>query len=401
MAIPRHPAPGHSRPVALPDWGVDLGIDGGILVEDSAIAPGEGPEWERCDWVLAAWLHLTGAAERSQEDAAGPIGSYAFRLKEYDGRRYDRAWVNRIFLFLRRWAARQAGMTEEALLGPMPSPEIVLTHDVDAVRKTAEIRLKQSAFHALNATRAAANGKFKDAAGLIGRSMQFALRPADFQTLGEVRRLEEAAGLRSILHFYGGPPGLRRGSLSRILIDPAYDIMSPDLVSELARLREGGWTIGLHQSFNSWTDADPMRSERKRVEEASGTRIIHCRQHWLRFSWKDTWRAQDAAGLSHDSTLGFNDRPGFRNGAALAIHPWDFTFERPLALSAQPMAFMDSHFYDYAMMSEDERVEAMGHWIEEIRSVAGQATVNWHTHTITNAYGWGTGYRELLRLMAK
>ena len=63
------------------------------------------------------------------------------------------------------------------------------------------------------------------------------------------------------------------------------------------------------------------------------------------------------------------------------------------------MLFMDSHFYDYAPMSDVERWDAMSHWLAEVRFVRGQATVNWHTHTITDAYGWGKGYRQLLSLL--
>src|SRR5204863_250619 len=163
----------------------------------------------------------------------------------HDPRQFERAWVNRMYLFLRRWAAHYAQADEDRLLGPLPAAQIIITHDVDAIRKTPEIRIKQGAFHAWNGVRSAMGGH---------------------------------------------------------------------------------------------------------LAKAAGAELVACRQHWLLFSWGHTWCAQEAAGLRRDATLGFNDRPGFRNSAALEFEPWDFARERPCALHALPMVFMDSHFYDYLVL---------------------------------------------------
>jgi hypothetical protein len=394
--------------VALPDWAADIGINGRLLVLQQNLANGAvnrpigaTQNWRDVDWIAAAFDHLTGASERRHEARHGPALSYAFRLTGIDQSLYDHAWVNRIFLLLRRWAAVNARQDENAMFGSCPCSEIVLTHDVDAIVKTPEIRLKQSMFHLLNSARALAKGRLRSAGRSVGRAARFGLGPGDFRTFSEVRKLEDAAGLRSTLHFYGGSPGLSRRSPTRILIDPAYDVTSREMRSVLKDFVDGGWTVGLHQSTAAWKDSVPMSRERARVADASGADITVCRQHWLRFSWAATWRAQQDAGLARDSTLGFNDRPGFRNGAALEFHPWCFQNDSPLKLSAVPMVFMDSHFYDYNQLSDNERGAVLRRWLTEVREVGGQATVNWHTHTITEVYGWGQGYRELIDALAR
>lgn len=387
--------------IALPDWAADLGVDGGLLVFASSMAPGEGrPDWQGCDWIANAFHMLAGSPERAHERVHGPALSYAFRLPRALDPLYRHAWVNRSFLFLRRWAAHWAGLPEEALFGPLPGAQIRLTHDVDAIRLTPEIRLKQTVFQMANATRALFEGEPSRAVARLGDARRYAFSRGDFRTFARVREMERAAGLRSTLHFYGGRPGLRRGSPRRILIDPAYDIGSDIMRGELRAFREGGWTVGLHQSFDAWADAGAMVAEKARVERALGAKVIHCRQHWLHFSWQKTWAAQAAARLLTDCTLGFNDRPGFRAGHALRFRPWDNGAVAPLTLEVVPMVLMDSHFYDYANATPSDVAARVKPWIDEVRAVGGEATVNWHTHTITDVYGWGPGFEALLELLA-
>lgn len=395
-------APGAPVSIAMPDWASDIAVDGRLLAFEGCLlrTMAEAPDWSGCDWLAVAWHMLAGTGERAFEARHGPTLSYSFRLPAQLRPMFERAWVNRIFLFLRRWAAREQAQPEDRLFGPMPAASVLLTHDVDAVSLTPEIRLKQAAFHIANSARAAAGTRFRAAGSRLLDAARFALARPDLHTLSLVRDIERAAGLRSVLHFYGGPPGLRRRSPRRILIDPGYDVASRYGRNEIVALREGGWTIGLHQSFEAWSEPAPMEIERRRVEEVAGMPVTHCRQHWLHFSWQATWRAQQAAGLAVDTTLGFNDRPGFRAGHALRIRPWDFSIGAPMQLEAIPMLFMDSHFYDYAQFEPGEVGCAMKRWLDEVRFVGGEASVNWHSHTITRLYGWRRGFEELVGLLA-
>ena len=195
----------------LPAWAADLGVDGKLLAYQafSCIDP-ETPEWARTDWLLVAWHMLAGSEEREHEAKHGPILSYATRLPARMRPLFERAWVNRIFLFLRRWAAHQRGQTEEELFGPVPRPSIALTHDVDAISLTPEIRAKQVVFQAANSIRSALRGDFSRMAARWRDAVRFAFSGGDFRTLELVRAMERQAGLTSTLHFYGGPPGISR-----------------------------------------------------------------------------------------------------------------------------------------------------------------------------------------------
>jgi hypothetical protein len=186
-----------------------------------------------------------------------------------------------------------------------------------------------------------------------------------------------------------------------MLFDPAYDPGEPSLRACLRNLQARGWTVGLHQSFGCWGDEEQMTAERRRLEEALDLPVRSCRQHWLRFAWSRTWRAQQEAGLQLDTTLGFNDRPGFRNGAALEWQPWDPAAGTPHSLTAMPLVLMDSQLFDYAQLDDAARRAWIARWVGEVRAVRGVATFLWHPHVLSEDYGWARGFGWLLDEIAR
>lgn len=383
--------------VALPDWANDTGINQSLLAPQQFVRNGEGAEWQRTDWFRVCFWYLSGEAEKAFERKHGPIHSYSFRLKGWDERIWQRAWVNRTALFLRRWAAVEQGKRELSLFGPLPLSRVILTHDVDAVEKTAAIRLKQAAFNGFNASRQLIRGNGSTAIQKLASAGRFLFSKDDYWCFDEILSLEESFGVRSHFNFYGGGD-LRNTGFSQRLFDPSYRLQEPRLTQQIRTMKRNGWTVGLHQSFHAWGDADMMFREKGRLEEIVGECVSSCRQHWLRFSWEKTWKAQQKAGFNLDTTLGFNDRPAFRNGAAIEFHPWDSGLNQPMKIVALPMVIMDSHLYDYQELEKQGRKEQMIFWLNEIRSVGGSATIIWHQRVMSRDYGWGAGYKDLLEL---
>lgn len=391
------PLPPRLELVSLPAWAADVAVEGSLLVPRQHAGPGGAERWRAVDWWSAAWWFLSGAAERAHEERRGPIHSYSYRLGGWDPRMWERAWVNRIALFLRRWAAREARQEEHALFGPAPAAEIQLTHDVDAIRKTLAIRFKQSAFHAYNALRLTGRGELRQGWAKLGAAARFLLSDADYWHFDQIEAAETRAQVRSSFFVYGGDP--RRRSPVQALLDPGYDVSEDRLAARLRALASAGWRVGMHQSYYAWRDEAAMKREKARVEDALGARVTACRQHWLRFSWSDTWKAQQAAGLEADATLGFNDRPGFRNGAAVSFRPWDTACNGAMRLAATPLILMDSHLYDYRPGSDPAR--EIRRWIGEVEAVGGTASVLWHPHTLSPDYGWPAGFAALLDAIGK
>lgn len=384
--------------VHLPKWASDCDIDGYLLIPQEAATeqPHHPESWKYIDWWLAAFLLLEAWHERVWEHEHGPIHSYSFRLTGWDERAWQYAWVNRIALFLRRWATQVAGDKATDRMGPLPTPGIQMTHDVDAVAKTLSIRIKQGAFNLFNAARSLSRGQFRQTGERLHQATRFLLGQENWWTFDQLQQWEADSGITATYHFHADK---QPKTLKRWLFDPGYDIAAPKQRALLSQLIKQGHRIGLHPGFEAWQAPNQIAAQRSSVEEAAGRPVTHCRQHWLRFSWQDTWRAQQGAGLIQDSTLMFNDRPGFRNSSALSWQPYNPNCADLHTLSAIPSIFMDSHFYDYHPMSPASRRSAMQHWIQECHSVSGEAAVLWHPHTLTQDYGWSEGFRDVINLI--
>lgn len=362
----------------LPDWAQDIVPDqrAGLLVP--LWSDMMGVEWEDYDWWRAAHDLMTNVWERRFEQKNQPCHSYAYRLGEDQQLLFDHAWVNRIILFLRRWYAHKNNADETDIFGVLPAPILHLTHDVDAVSKTLPIRLKQTAFCLYNRR--------------FAKAFRFMFGIADYWQFETILAMEKASGRTSLWNVYGGIGGWWR-SIKKNIMDPSYKIQQPRLYKQFQKMAAAGHEIGLHQAYDSWNNADDMRVEKERIETALGMPITQCRQHWLRFSFAQTWYAQKQAGLECDMTLGFNDRPGFRNSAAFSF------VDIKSGMQIVPMVLMDSHLYDYADLTQEQRIETMDHILRELKETGGEASAIWHHRVFHPDYGWGEGYQSLLNKM--
>lgn len=383
--------------VKLPEWAHEACVNGELLIPVELLPSGlknaDPDRWQQVDWFLAAFIMLEAWHERVWEAEHGPIHSYSFRLSGWDLRFWQRAWVNRIALFLRLWAAHCQNSNPEVFLGPLPEGKVLMTHDVDAVKKTLAIRFKQGAFASINGLRMLARGKPRESFKRFYQSLKFIFGQEDWWKFEELLVIEAEAEIQAVFHFHADQ---RPKTLKRWLFDPGYDIEHPRIKSLVLKLHSEGHKTGLHPGFDSWNDPEAITEQRRNLEAISGSTITACRQHWLRFSWRDTWVSQHKSGLNSDTTLMFNDRAGFRNASAICWRPWSTETSTSHQVTAEPSVFMDSHFYDYQPLSDIERKEQIRYWINECTAVHGEIAVLWHPHTLTRDYGWSIGFSDLL-----
>jgi hypothetical protein len=387
--------------ITLPLWASDLGVGNppSILVPKHCIVDNDGNlHWQNVDWWRAIFEMITCKTEVEYERNNGPIHSYASKLPKSIHDQFKYAWVNRIIFFLMRWVSYNKNISQEKLFGSKPKGKIYLTHDVDYVSKTSALRFKRSIFTIFNIFRSLFNFKLKLAFKEFFKLFIFLFSPGEkYWEFEKISDLENQFKLSSIWNFYGGK-GKFKKSFSELIFDPSYKVNDIAISNQIRKLKSDGHDIGLHQGFHSWQYSNLMLVEKELLEKSLGEKINICRQHWLRFSFFYTWKAQEQAGFELDTTLGFNEFPGFRNGAAMRLPAWIASEDRfSNSLETLPMVLMDSHLFDYGQMDENDRKKKIDEILDEIKFVGGEATVIWHQRVFHPDYNWGSEYRYLLQ----
>lgn len=122
--------------------------------------------------------------------------------------------------------------------------------------------------------------------------------------------------------------------------DPNYEIRQ--IAPALRQAMSMGFSVGLHGSYRSVVEDGSLALEAELLEKAIGKRPLGGRQHWLRFDSHEKLFEQVAeAALRYDSSLGFSENVGFRNGASFAFPPYDFKCEQAHSFLEIPLILMD------------------------------------------------------------
>jgi peptidoglycan/xylan/chitin deacetylase (PgdA/CDA1 family) len=151
-----------------------------------------------------------------------------------------------------------------------------------------------------------------------------------------------------------------------------------DLKDELGFIHDSGWEIGLHGGYYSYDNADEIIKEKKRIELLINSEITGYRSHYLRFRVPDTWKVLIEAGFTYDSTFGYADRMGFRNGTCYPFNPYDVQEKKELDILEIQMNSMDTTLFDTSRNYQD-RWMRMKHLIDTVMGYNGVITINWHS----------------------
>lgn len=130
------------------------------------------------------------------------------------------------------------------------------------------------------------------------------------------------------------------------IVDAAYSLDEPRILSLLKDIDRRGHFIGLHGSYLTYKNPDLLKKERELLKKACATagvlqEITHCRQHFLRWRAEFTPDYLESAGFSVDSSGGYSDVAGFRFGSAKEFKMWSWIENAPLKIKQSPLIMME------------------------------------------------------------
>jgi Family of unknown function (DUF7033) len=180
--------------------------------------------------------------------------------------------------------------------------------------------------------------------------------------------------------------------------DVSYSLGGGFIQRTFRALREAGHDIGLHPSYHAFNHAEYLASELERLNTASGTAVQTVRTHYLRWDPLATPRNFVANGLVLDSSLGFADMAGFRNGTCLPFQTWDHHWHAPSGVWEMPLAMMESALFNRAGLTTSQSVRQGGQLLRTVQLYGGVLVALWHNvlWDEPDFAGWGDHFLATL-----
>jgi len=173
----------------------------------------------------------------------------------------------------------------------------------------------------------------------------------------------------------------------------AYDIT--DLDQWTTVLTKEGCELGVH-GIDAWHDENKGRDELGRVAAVTGGDSVGIRMHWL-LQDANTPAVLERAGYAYDTTAGYNETIGYRNGTTQVFRPLGATTLLELPMHIQDGAL----FYPRPRLglTEPEAELRCKTLIEHARRAGGALTVLWHDRSHGPERFWGDFYVTLVRTL--
>ncbi|MDD2779300.1 MAG: polysaccharide deacetylase family protein [Methanoculleus sp.] len=241
---------------------------------------------------------------------------------------------------------------------------ICLTHDID--------HLYQPLLEKGLATAVAIRDRnFRKALQMI---LQFHNKRHPWCNLRAITEIEEHYGARSSFFIQALDPDDQ---------DYTYDVS--DLESELGEIADESWEIGLHGGYMASTGLEGLVNDKQRLERILGKPVVGYRAHSLRFKVPDTWELLAEAGFRYDTTYGYADHVGFRNGMCHPFQPFNLNTGQFVDIMELPLVFMDRTCLTYMQLDARATYDLAVRLIDAVAACHGVLTLLWHNTTMDGA----------------
>ena len=129
--------------------------------------------------------------------------------------------------------------------------------------------------------------------------------------------------------------------------------------------------IGLHPSYPSSRALSLIGQEKQRLEKICGYKVVKSRQHFLRFTFPDTFVRLIDDGFTDDYSLGWTNEVGFRASISIPFPFYDLHKEQKTSLILHSLHTMDAALNRLTTSKEDQK-RIIDDLIAEIKQYGGE-----------------------------
>lgn len=166
---------------------------------------------------------------------------------------------------------------------------------------------------------------------------------------------------------------------------------------QLRAVIDNGNEIGLHGGHKAYNDPAKLAQEKRKLEDALGSKVTGYRNHYLRMELPATLNYLEQLSFEYDTTLGYADCAGFRNGMCYPFYPYDPVRQKFLDIVELPLIIMDATLFFYMRLDFDVAFTICKQLTAAIKECGGVLTLLWHNNFISG--DMGAFYRHLLEYL--
>jgi peptidoglycan/xylan/chitin deacetylase (PgdA/CDA1 family) len=251
---------------------------------------------------------------------------------------------------------------------------VCLTHDIDVLFKPFVVK-----------GRSVIRSMYKgDRKGILDNLRKITDKKVPYCNFDSIMDLEEKYGAKSSFYFLTSPE------------DPDYYAID-EFEDELNNIHDRGCEIGLHGGHQAYASYERICKEKRRLEEVLGKPVAGYRNHFLRFLIPDTWEYLATAGFAYDSTLGYADCVGFRNGMCHPFRPYHLGIGSEIDIIEIPLIVMDNTlFHNFMRLDHRTAMDVINQLIDKVASCRGVFTLLWHNSSLLEGTPERSMYEEIL-----
>jgi hypothetical protein len=169
-----------------------------------------------------------------------------------------------------------------------------------------------------------------------------------------------------------------------------------DLIAYYANTYKVGW----HPSWQSGDDHSVFKEEMEWLEVVAEKRILHSRQHYIRFTLPETFRQLADAGIKIDFSMGYGSINGFRASVCSSFYWYDLQKEMNTSLLLYPFCFMDANSVYEQKHTPQQAYNELIQYYECVKRYKGIFVPIWHNNILGTDARF-TGWRQLFELFMK